>query len=108
MVVNCIPFVPQIPTINQETAVLGGSEPTATLMNFRSDKILRPDKEKHRGRVSEMRFRYRYIIHLLSQYIKLFQKINGDFGHRVGLHRTKSGVQELYCRNWQEQGYQCG
>lgn len=41
----------KIPTINQETAVLGGSEPTATLMNFRSDKILRPDKEKHQGRV---------------------------------------------------------
>ncbi|KAG8385074.1 hypothetical protein BUALT_Bualt03G0003700 [Buddleja alternifolia] len=40
----------KIPTINQETAAVG-SEPTETLMTFRSDKILRPNNEKHRGRV---------------------------------------------------------
>ncbi|KAH6764794.1 Molybdenum cofactor sulfurase family protein [Perilla frutescens var. frutescens] len=40
----------KIPTINQETAAFG-PEPTETLMKFRSDKILRPNKEKHQGRV---------------------------------------------------------
>lgn len=40
----------KIPTVDQETAV-EGTEPNATLIKFRSDKILRPDKEKHRGRV---------------------------------------------------------
>ncbi|KAL3833056.1 hypothetical protein ACJIZ3_007792 [Penstemon smallii] len=40
----------KIPTVNQETGEVG-SEPTATLTTFRSDKILRPDKEKHQGRV---------------------------------------------------------
>uniref|UniRef100_A0A7N0UE58 MOSC domain-containing protein n=1 Tax=Kalanchoe fedtschenkoi TaxID=63787 RepID=A0A7N0UE58_KALFE len=39
----------KIPTINQETAV-ANSEPTETLMKFRSDKVLRPT-DKQRGRV---------------------------------------------------------
>ncbi|KAL6541478.1 hypothetical protein OROGR_010964 [Orobanche gracilis] len=40
----------KVPTINQETAV-GGSEPTKTLMSFRSDRVLRPDKKKPQGKV---------------------------------------------------------
>lgn len=75
---NCIPFLPQIPTINQETAVLGGSEPTATLMNFRSDKILRPDKEKHQGRVSKRDSD----IDTYTITINLFLKTNREFGRR--------------------------
>lgn len=39
----------KVPTINQETAV-AGSEPTQTLMKFRSDKVLRPTK-KQQGKV---------------------------------------------------------
>ncbi|ESQ39554.1 hypothetical protein EUTSA_v10001183mg [Eutrema salsugineum] len=40
----------KVPTVNQETGVPGGAEPTATLMKFRSDSILMPDK-KPRGKV---------------------------------------------------------
>ncbi|KAL8513290.1 hypothetical protein ACS0TY_019482 [Phlomoides rotata] len=40
----------KVPTVNQETAATG-SEPTQTLSTFRSDKVLRPNKEKHQGRV---------------------------------------------------------
>ncbi|KAL7089767.1 hypothetical protein ACP275_13G203000 [Erythranthe tilingii] len=40
----------KVPTINQETAEMG-SEPTKTLMKFRSDKILRPSAQKHQGKV---------------------------------------------------------
>ncbi|XP_057812000.1 uncharacterized protein LOC131026230 isoform X2 [Salvia miltiorrhiza] len=40
----------KVPTVNQETAETG-AEPTETLMKFRSDKILVPNKEKHQGRV---------------------------------------------------------
>ncbi|KAI3474328.1 hypothetical protein Pfo_029151 [Paulownia fortunei] len=40
----------KVPTINQETAI-GGSEPTATLMSFRSDGVLRPNKKKQQGKV---------------------------------------------------------
>ncbi|KAI3455779.1 hypothetical protein Pfo_012442 [Paulownia fortunei] len=40
----------KIPSINQETAAVG-SEPIETLRKFRSDKILRPNNEKHRGRI---------------------------------------------------------
>ncbi|CAA0832464.1 Molybdenum cofactor sulfurase family protein [Striga hermonthica] len=40
----------KIPTINQDTAV-GGSEPNETLKNFRSGRVLFPNKEKQRGRV---------------------------------------------------------
>ncbi|KAL7210922.1 hypothetical protein ACSBR2_013909 [Camellia fascicularis] len=39
----------KVPTINQETAI-GSSEPTETLVKFRSDKVLRPTKKQH-GRV---------------------------------------------------------
>ncbi|CAI0546907.1 unnamed protein product [Linum tenue] len=39
----------KVPTINQDTGV-AGSEPNATLMQFRSDKVLRPDK-KQQGKV---------------------------------------------------------
>ncbi|CAN0905657.1 Mitochondrial amidoxime reducing component 2 [Linum grandiflorum] len=39
----------KVPTINQDTGVIG-SEPNATLMQFRSDKVLRPDK-KQQGKV---------------------------------------------------------
>ncbi|KAL2556189.1 Molybdenum cofactor sulfurase family protein [Forsythia ovata] len=39
----------KVPTINQETAEVG-SEPTKTLMTFRSDEALRPNK-KQQGRV---------------------------------------------------------
>ncbi|XP_059625734.1 uncharacterized protein LOC132268865 isoform X1 [Cornus florida] len=39
----------KVPTINQENAV-AGSEPTETLMKFRSDKVLRPTK-KQQGKV---------------------------------------------------------
>ncbi|XP_052201455.1 uncharacterized protein LOC127807551 [Diospyros lotus] len=39
----------KVPTINQETAI-AGSEPTKTLMTFRSDKVLRPTR-KHQGKV---------------------------------------------------------
>ncbi|CAM8940511.1 unnamed protein product [Rhodiola kirilowii] len=39
----------KVPTINQETAV-ANSEPTVTLMKFRSDQVLRPTK-KQQGRV---------------------------------------------------------
>ncbi|KAL8463705.1 hypothetical protein ACS0TY_034379 [Phlomoides rotata] len=40
----------KVPTVNQEIAATG-SEPTQTLSTFRSDKVLRPNKEKHQGRV---------------------------------------------------------
>ncbi|CAA3018094.1 mitochondrial amidoxime reducing component 2-like [Olea europaea subsp. europaea] len=40
----------KVPTVNQETAEVG-AEPTKTLMKFRSDKKLRPNDEKHQGRV---------------------------------------------------------
>ncbi|KAK6148696.1 hypothetical protein DH2020_019608 [Rehmannia glutinosa] len=40
----------QVPTINQETAV-GGSEPTETLMSFRSDRVLRSAKKNPQGKV---------------------------------------------------------
>ncbi|PIM97025.1 Molybdenum cofactor sulfurtransferase [Handroanthus impetiginosus] len=40
----------KVPRVNQETAEQG-PEPTETLMNFRSDKILRPNDEKHQGKV---------------------------------------------------------
>ncbi|KAL8474490.1 hypothetical protein ACS0TY_031086 [Phlomoides rotata] len=40
----------KVPTVNQETAATG-SEPTQTLSTFRSNKVLRPNKEKHQGRV---------------------------------------------------------
>ncbi|CAK9160119.1 unnamed protein product [Ilex paraguariensis] len=39
----------KVPTINQDTAI-AGSEPTETLMKFRSDKVLRPTR-KQQGRV---------------------------------------------------------
>ncbi|KAK9267400.1 hypothetical protein L1049_009825 [Liquidambar formosana] len=39
----------KVPTINQETGV-AGSEPTETLMKFRSDKVLRPSR-KQQGKV---------------------------------------------------------
>ncbi|WMV16426.1 hypothetical protein MTR67_009811 [Solanum verrucosum] len=39
----------KVPTINQETAI-AGSEPTETLLQFRSDKALRPNK-KQQGKV---------------------------------------------------------
>ncbi|XP_010537018.1 PREDICTED: mitochondrial amidoxime reducing component 2 [Tarenaya hassleriana] len=39
----------KVPTVDQETAVMG-SEPTETLLKFRSDKVLMPDK-KPRGKV---------------------------------------------------------
>lgn len=41
----------KVPTINQETGADGGSEPTETLLSFRSDKALRPDKKQQKGRV---------------------------------------------------------
>ncbi|CAK9160118.1 unnamed protein product [Ilex paraguariensis] len=41
--------VTMVPTINQDTAI-AGSEPTETLMKFRSDKVLRPTR-KQQGRV---------------------------------------------------------
>lgn len=41
----------QVPTINQETAVFG-SEPTETMMTFRSDQVLRPNKKQQKGRVN--------------------------------------------------------
>lgn len=37
--------------MNQETGVMGKAEPTETLMKFRSDNVLMPDK-KPRGKVS--------------------------------------------------------
>ncbi|CAK9144566.1 unnamed protein product [Ilex paraguariensis] len=40
----------KVPTINQDTAI-AGSEPTQTLMKFRSDKILRPTR-KQQGKVN--------------------------------------------------------
>ncbi|XP_047962745.1 mitochondrial amidoxime reducing component 2-like [Salvia hispanica] len=40
----------KIPTVNQETAVMG-SEPNETLMKFRSDRVLVPNKKKHQGRI---------------------------------------------------------
>ncbi|KAK6154797.1 hypothetical protein DH2020_009045 [Rehmannia glutinosa] len=40
----------KVPTINQETAV-GGSEPTETLMSFRSDRVLRLAKKNPQGKV---------------------------------------------------------
>ncbi|CAA7014857.1 unnamed protein product [Microthlaspi erraticum] len=42
--------VPGAATVNQETGVPGAAEPTETLMKFRSDKVLMPDK-KPRGKV---------------------------------------------------------
>ncbi|CAN1828570.1 Mitochondrial amidoxime reducing component 2 [Linum perenne] len=39
----------KVPTVNQDTGV-AGPEPNATLMHFRSDKVLRPDK-KQQGKV---------------------------------------------------------
>ena len=33
--------------MNQETGVPGAAEPTETLMKFRSDKVLMPDKKAH-------------------------------------------------------------
>ncbi|KAH6774887.1 Molybdenum cofactor sulfurase family protein [Perilla frutescens var. hirtella] len=41
----------KVPTINQETGIGGGSEPTETLLSFRSDKALRPNKKQQKGRV---------------------------------------------------------
>lgn len=41
----------KVPTIDQETGIGGGSEPTETLLNFRSDKALRPNKKQQKGRV---------------------------------------------------------
>lgn len=40
----------KVPLVNQETGVPGAAEPTETLMKFRSDKVLMPDK-KARGKV---------------------------------------------------------
>lgn len=40
----------KVPLVNQETGVPGVAEPTETLMKFRSDKVLIPDK-KPRGKV---------------------------------------------------------
>lgn len=39
----------QVPTINQENGI-AGSEPSETLKEFRSDKVLRPNK-KQQGKV---------------------------------------------------------
>lgn len=40
----------QVPTINQDDAT-AGPEPTETLINFRSDKVLRPT-QKSQGKVN--------------------------------------------------------
>jgi hypothetical protein len=42
----------QVPTINQETAI-GGTEPTETMLKFRSGQVIRPnDKNKNKVRHS--------------------------------------------------------
>lgn len=43
----------QVPTINQEDAT-EGSEPTVTMMKFRSAKVLEVNPTKYKGRVSYM------------------------------------------------------
>ncbi|KAL1538488.1 mitochondrial amidoxime reducing component 2-like [Salvia divinorum] len=40
----------KVPTVNQETAEMG-AEPNETLMKFRSDRVLVPNKKKHQGRI---------------------------------------------------------
>ncbi|KAG8365708.1 hypothetical protein BUALT_Bualt18G0134700 [Buddleja alternifolia] len=40
----------KVPTIDQETA-LAGPEPSETLMSFRSDKVLHPNRKQQQGRV---------------------------------------------------------
>ncbi|XP_057797039.1 uncharacterized protein LOC131013054 [Salvia miltiorrhiza] len=41
----------KVPTVNQETGTAGGSEPTDTLLSFRSDKALRPNNKHQKGKV---------------------------------------------------------
>lgn len=53
-IVDAICYV-QVPTINQETGILG-PEPTETLTKTRSGKVIRPN-DKNKNKVSES-FRY--------------------------------------------------
>lgn len=53
----------QVPTINQENGI-AGSEPSETLKEFRSDKVLRPNK-KQQGKVRDLvPKRFHLIIHV--------------------------------------------
>ena len=52
----------QVPTINQENGI-AGSEPNETLKEFRSDKVLRPNK-KQQGKVRLMRYLFISLISL--------------------------------------------
>ncbi|KAL9151415.1 hypothetical protein ABFS82_11G050200 [Erythranthe guttata] len=62
----------KVPTINQETTE-AGSEPTDTLITFRSDKVLRPNKKHQKGKV------------YFGQNMVCLDSINGEEGKRKSI-----------------------
>ncbi|KAL7134779.1 hypothetical protein ABFS83_11G048700 [Erythranthe nasuta] len=62
----------KVPTINQETTE-AGSEPTETLITFRSDEVLRPNKKHQKGKV------------YFGQNLVCLDSINGEEGKRKSI-----------------------